>query len=79
MKSGTNMHDGLLKAKAMLDADTTTPANRKYVIMVSDGLTRLFTGADGNVKDIYYQYTYSDRVPSSLRVISMQGISSTSA
>ncbi len=61
MKSGTNMHDGLLKAKAMLDADTTTPANRKYVIMVSDGLTRLFTGADGNVKDIYYQYTYSDQ------------------
>ncbi len=61
MKSGTNMHDGLLKAKAMLDADTTTPANRKYVIMVSDGLTRLFTGADGNVKDIYYQYTYLDQ------------------
>lgn len=61
MKSGTNMHDGLLKAKAMLDADTTTPANRKYVIMVSDGLTRLFTGSDGQVKDIYYQYTYSDQ------------------
>lgn len=61
IKSGTNMHDGLLKAQAMLDADSATPANRKYVILVSDGLTRLFTGSDGQVKDIYYQYTYSDQ------------------
>lgn len=60
IKSGTNMHDGLLKAKDMLDSDSATPANRKYMILVSDGLTRLFTGSDGKVKDIYYQYTYSD-------------------
>lgn len=50
IKSGTNMHDGLLKAQAMLDADSATPANRKYVILVSDGLTRLFTGSDFSVK-----------------------------
>ena len=39
---------------------STTDANRKYVILVSDGLTRLFTGSDGKTKDIYYQYTYQD-------------------
>lgn len=60
LNSGTNMHDGLLKAKAILDADTDVPANRKYVVLVSDGLTRLFTGQDGTVKDIYYQYSYND-------------------
>lgn len=60
LNSGTNMHDGLLKAKAILDADTDVPANRKYVVLVSDGLTRLFTGQDGAVKDIYYQYSYND-------------------
>ena len=60
LKSGTNMQDGLAKAKAMLDADTDTPANRKHVILVSDGLTRLFTTDDGIVKDIYYQYSYTD-------------------
>lgn len=60
IKSGTNMHDGLLKAQTMLANDSKTPANRKYVILVSDGLTRLFTGSDGQVKDIYYQYAYTD-------------------
>lgn len=60
LKSGTNMQDGLAKAKAMLDADADTPANRKHVILVSDGLTRLFTAEDGMVKDIYYQYSYTD-------------------
>ncbi len=27
---------------------------------MSDGLTRLFTAEDGMVKDIYYQYSYTD-------------------
>ena len=59
--SGTNMHGGLLAAKAMLE-ESTTAANRKHVILVSDGLTRLFTGSDGKTKDIYYQYSYSDKL-----------------
>ncbi len=59
--SGTNMHGGLLAAKAMLE-ESTTVANRKHVILVSDGLTRLFTGSDGKTKDIYYQYSYSDKL-----------------
>lgn len=57
---GTNMQAGLVAAEKMLTADTNTPNNRKYVILVSDGLTRLWTGTDGKVKDIYYQSSYSD-------------------
>ena len=57
--SGTNMHAGLLAAKQLLDQDTSVSANRKYVITVTDGLTRLFNGSDGKVKDIYYRGQYS--------------------
>jgi hypothetical protein len=56
--SGTNMQAGLDRAQKILDADSSVPANRKYVVLVSDGLTRLF-GTDGNVKDIYYKGDYS--------------------
>lgn len=53
LMGGSNMHAGLLAAQEMLNSSTTAP-NRKYVILVSDGLTRLFTGSDGKTKDIYY-------------------------
>lgn len=61
--SGTNMQAGLMAAKNMLDGDTDTSvsAKHKYMVMISDGLTRLFTGSDGKVKDIYYQYSYADK------------------
>lgn len=58
--SGTNMQAGLLAADQMLSADSEVIPSRKYVVMVSDGLTRLFTGSDGKVKDIYWQTTYQD-------------------
>ena len=58
--SGTNMHAGLLAADQMLSNDKEVLASRKYVVMVSDGLTRLFTGSDGKVKDIYWQTTNND-------------------
>lgn len=57
---GTNMHAGLLAADQMLSNDSEATASRKYVVMVSDGLTRLFTGSDGKVKDIYWQTTHQD-------------------
>lgn len=56
--SGTNMQAGLDRAQKILDADSSVSANRKYVVLVSDGLTRLF-GTDGQVKDIYYKGDYS--------------------
>ncbi|MBS4881264.1 MAG: S-layer homology domain-containing protein, partial [Firmicutes bacterium] len=59
LMGGTNMHAGLLATQNMLK-DSTTDKNRQYVILISDGLTRLFTGSDGKTKDIYYQYTYLD-------------------
>lgn len=33
ISSGTNTHAGLLAGKAMLDADTSVDANRKYMIL----------------------------------------------
>ena len=42
ISSGTNTHAGLLAGKAMLDADTSVDANRKYMILVSDGMTYMF-------------------------------------
>ena len=60
LMGGSNMHAGLLAANEILNNDKNTADSRKYVILVSDGLTRLFTGSDGKTKDIYYQYTYLD-------------------
>lgn len=40
--SGTNIHAGLLCAKSMLDADTAVPADRKYMILISDGITYMY-------------------------------------
>ena len=40
---GTNMHAGLLAAKAMLDADTKVAAKNKHVILISDGATYLYS------------------------------------
>lgn len=52
---GTNMQAGLEAAKKMLDDDTSVQESRKYMIMVSDGMTRLFSDYEGNVKNIYLQ------------------------
>lgn len=60
ISGGSNMHAGLLAANEILNNDKNTADSRKYVVLVSDGLIRLFTGSDGKTKDIYYQYTYSD-------------------
>ncbi len=58
--SGTNMESGLLAAKNMLEADTDVPDNRKHVIVVSDGLTRLFTAEDGVTTQIIFNEQYAD-------------------
>ena len=39
---GTNMSAGLLKAQKMLDDDTSVMGGRKYVILVSDGITYIW-------------------------------------
>ena len=42
VRSGTNMHAGLLAAKSILDADTAVNAENKHVILISDGATYLY-------------------------------------
>lgn len=42
LRSGTNMHAGLLAAKKILDADTAVNAKNKHVILISDGGTYLY-------------------------------------
>ena len=39
---GSNMSAGLLAGEAMLDADTSVSADRKYLILVSDGITYIW-------------------------------------
>lgn len=45
ISSGTNLHAGITAGKAMLDNDTSVDANRKYMIVVSDGITYMFNDA----------------------------------
>ena len=52
IKSGTNMHAGLLAGKELLEGDTAVPANRKYLVLVSDGLSYYFC-KNGNYKTGY--------------------------
>lgn len=42
VRSGTNMHAGLLAAKSILDTDTAVKAENKHVILISDGATYLY-------------------------------------
>lgn len=44
---GTNIHAGLLAGKEALDRHTDVPASRKYLILISDGSTYLYS-KDGN-------------------------------
>ncbi|MGI6216921.1 MAG: hypothetical protein ACOYIK_04840, partial [Coriobacteriales bacterium] len=50
---GSNLDAGLTEAKAMLDEDTSTPADHKYVIAITDGLTYEFADDDGTAKSVY--------------------------
>lgn len=53
IESGTNTHAGLIAGKEMLDEDTTVPANRKYMIFVSDGITYQFNENPTSVAWMY--------------------------
>lgn len=50
---GTNLQAGLLEAQKMLEADTDVEDSRKYVIVITDGLTRQFLAEDGTLMAIY--------------------------
>lgn len=42
ISSGTNTHAGLIAGEKMLDEDKDVPADRKYLVFVSDGITYMF-------------------------------------
>ena len=42
IKSGTNLHAGILASKSMLDQDTGVADERKTLVVVSDGITYMF-------------------------------------
>lgn len=52
ISSGTNIHAGLLAGKSMLDEDQNVANNRKYLILVTDGITYLFS-KDGDYNQAY--------------------------
>ena len=55
---GTNIHAGLLAGKEALSEHTNIPASRKYLILISDGSTYLYS-KDGNwASDTPYTRTY---------------------
>lgn len=50
---GTNLQAGLLEAQKMLEADKDVEDSRKYVIVITDGLTRQFLAENGTLMAIY--------------------------
>lgn len=53
ISDGTNLQAGLLEAQKMLEADTDVEDSRKYVIVITDGLTRQFLAEDETLMAIY--------------------------
>ncbi len=51
--SGTNMEAGLMAAQNMLSSDKDVSDGRKHVIVISDGLTRLFSDVNGDTQIIF--------------------------
>ena len=54
--SGTNIEAGIDAAVAMLDA-SSTPAENKYMVLVTDGLSHAWNDQNGEVKTIWGQGT----------------------
>lgn len=48
---GSNMSAGLIAGKAMLDRDESVEANRKYLIVVSDGITYIWDDETTSVQE----------------------------
>ena len=54
--SGTNIEAGIDAAVAMLDA-SSTPAENKYMVLVTDGISHAWNDQNGEVKTIWGQGT----------------------
>lgn len=59
--TGTNIDGGLLAAKEMLENDTEVADSRKHLILVTDGLARLFSYGDDNATGIIFHEINQDQ------------------
>ena len=55
---GTNIHAGLLAGKEALKEHTDVPASRKYLILISDGSTYLYSKDDNWASDTPFTRSY---------------------
>ena len=62
--SGTNIHAGLLAGKKMLDKDASVDANRKYMILVSDGISYMYNEVPTSILTIGYEVGAQPVIPS---------------
>lgn len=53
ISGGTNMHAGLEAAKNMLEEDSDVDNSRKYMILITDGITYIFDDENGAATGIY--------------------------
>ncbi len=60
---GTNLHAGLLAGKAALEEHTKVSANRKYLILVSDGSTYLYSKNGDWASDTPFTRSYYPAEP----------------
>ena len=60
---GTNLHAGLLAGKAALEEHTKVSANRKYLILVSDGSTYLYSKDGDWASDTPFTRSYYPAEP----------------
>ena len=60
---GTNIHAGLLAGKDALDEHTNVAANHKYLILISDGSTYLYSKDDNWASDTPFTRSYYPAEP----------------
>ena len=60
---GTNIHAGLLAGKEALEEHTDVPASRKYLILISDGSTYLYSKDDDWASDTPFTRSYYPAEP----------------
>ena len=63
-ESGTNIHAGLLAGKKMLDDDDEVDSNRKYLILLSDGISYIYNEEPTSTFTIGYEMNSKDIKPS---------------
>lgn len=59
LPKGSNLDAGLCEAQKLLDGDTETNPENKYLIAISDGLCYMYCDDAGNIKTIYQEAKFN--------------------